>query len=120
MMVPRDPILITTEALHTTTLPKNIQFNNMPTHKYNLCSQQNIIHHVYSTYTEDKITQYVYNQNYSINYIYDDNRKNETIDSLLSSKNKHIWQCSLSNEWGCLAQGNDAGINGTDTIVFIP
>ena len=75
---------------------------------------------MYSTYTEDKIAQYVYNLNHSINYIYDDNRKKETIDSLYSSKNKHIWHRSLSNEWGHLAQGNDVGINGTDTIVFIP
>ena len=62
----------------------------MPTHKYNLRSQQNIIHHVYSTYTEDKIAQYVYNLNYYINHIYNDNGKKETIDSLLSGKNKHI------------------------------
>ena len=30
-----------------------------------------------------------------------------------------MWLRSLSNEWGCLAQGNDNGVKGTDTIQFI-
>ena len=30
-----------------------------------------------------------------------------------------IWNKSLSNEWGRLAQGNDNGVRSTDTINFI-
>jgi len=48
------------------------------------------------------------------NHIFD-----ETIDSLLSGPDSAIWNKSVSNEFGRLAQGNDAGIIGTDTIHFI-
>ena len=40
------------------------------------------------------------------------------MDSLLK-KDPLIWGRALSNEWGRLAQGNDYGILGTDTIEFI-
>ena len=45
--------------------------------------------------------------------------KKETIDTLLAGKNKHIWEKSLSNEWGRLAQGNIHGLRKTDTIDFV-
>ena len=48
-----------------------------------------------------------------------EDRKYETVDSLITRKNKATWLRSLSNEWGCLAQGNDKGIKGTGTIDFI-
>ena len=41
------------------------------------------------------------------------------MDSLLSGKNGTIWLRSLSNEWGRLANGNNTGVQGTDTIEFI-
>jgi len=53
------------------------------------------------------------------NHIFDANGKKETIDSLLSGPDSIIWNKSVSNEFGRLAQGNDAGIIGTDTIHFI-
>lgn len=42
-----------------------------------------------------------------------------TIDALINGKDKNIWNQSLSNEYGRLAQGNDAGVKGSDTIEFI-
>jgi hypothetical protein len=55
----------------------------------------------------------------SVNHIFQENGKKETIDRLLNSINKHIWMRSLSNEWGRLAQGNKYGVIGIDTIEFI-
>ena len=52
-------------------------------------------------------------------HIYKENGKKETIDTLLSGKNKHIWEKSLSNEWGRLDQGNIHGVRNTDTTDFI-
>ena len=53
------------------------------------------------------------------NHIYDENGKRETINSLITGQNKPIWNQALSNEFGRLAQGNDAGIRHTDAIDFI-
>ena len=41
------------------------------------------------------------------------------IDSLLAGQNSEIYMQSLSNEWGRLSQGNDFGIQYTNTIKFI-
>jgi hypothetical protein len=53
-------------------------------------------------------------------HIYNDKGKKEKIGSLLKGKDKHIWSQATSNEFGRLAQGNDAGVKSTDTIKFIP
>ena len=45
--------------------------------------------------------------------------KKETIDSILQGSDRKIWTQSLSNEWGRLAQGNNNGVQSTDTINFI-
>ena len=58
-----------------------------------------------------------YFQHFS-NHIFDAHGKRETIDSLLQ-KDPSKWNRALSNEWGRLAQGNDTGVIGTDTIQFI-
>ena len=104
----------------SSTLPKNSRFNNKIDHRYNLRSQPHLIQHISSNPTEEEIADRLFNPIYSINHIYNAEGKKETIDSLLEGPNKHIWHRSLSNEWGRLAQGNDAGIKGTDTIRFIP
>ena len=39
--------------------------------------------------------------------------------SLLKVDNSIRWYGGLSNEWGRLSQGNDHGIKGTDTLVYI-
>ena len=55
----------------------------------------------------------------SVNHIYRPDGKKETIDTLLQGSDRKIWTQSLSNEWGRLAQGNDAGIVSTNTIDFV-
>lgn len=55
---------------------------------------------------------------YRVNHIYNKNGKKETIDSL-RRQFPDIWDKSLSNEWGRLAQGNIHGVLATDTIEFI-
>ena len=51
--------------------------------------------------------------------IYDEKGKKQTIDSLLRSPDKAIWEKGLSNEFGRLAQGNKYGVRSTNTIDFI-
>ena len=55
---------------------------------------------------------------FKMHHIYNSHGKKETLNSLLQ-QNSEIWGMALSNEWGRLAQGNDYGIIGTDTIEFI-
>jgi hypothetical protein len=55
----------------------------------------------------------------SINHVYDDKGKKQSIDDLLKSKMKPTWEISLSNEIGRLAQGVGNRVAGTDTIDFI-
>ena len=54
-----------------------------------------------------------------VNNIYQPDGKKETIESLLQGSNRKIWERSLSNEWGRLAQSNDNNVLATDTIDFI-
>ena len=43
-----------------------------------------------------------------------------TLDKLLQGPHgKSRWEPALSNEWGRLAQGNDMGVEATNTIKFI-
>ena len=85
-----------------------------------------------------QVTQYYYNQytnfrqyavqniqalhrfrNPSVNHVYDDNGKKQSIDDLLKGKMKPTWKLVLSNEIGRLAQGVGDRVAGTDTIDFI-
>ena len=48
------------------------------------------------------------------------NGKKQLIDKLLNSKEApEKWNPALSNEWGRLAQGNNRGVESTNTIKFI-
>ena len=38
---------------------------------------------------------------------------------LLNGDNSTIWYEGLNNEWGRLSQGNDHGIRGTNTTIYI-
>ena len=53
---------------------------------------------------------------YHANHIYRDNGTKETIDSVINGPSRHVWEKSLSNEWGRLAEGNTSGVRHTDTI----
>ena len=55
-----------------------------------------------------------------INHIYTPEGTRLSIDALLNGSDNKIWERSLSNEWGRLADGNIYGIKGTKTIAFIP
>ena len=52
-------------------------------------------------------------------HIYRSYGRKETLDTVLKGSDQDIWRESLSNEWGRLAQGNNAGVCSTDTIDFI-
>ena len=54
-----------------------------------------------------------------MHHIYNAEVKKELIDSLLNGPNKHIWERSLSNEFGRLLKGNIYGVKFTDTMEFI-
>ena len=54
-----------------------------------------------------------------IHHIFDKSGNRQSIDKLRVGPDGKIWEISLSNEWGRLAQGNDNGVIGTDTIVFL-
>ena len=47
------------------------------------------------------------------------NSKEETIDSSLQENNSATWHRSLSNEYDCLAQGNNNRREGINTKQFI-
>jgi hypothetical protein len=55
----------------------------------------------------------------SMSHIYNAQGKKQSLKDLLSGPAKGIWSRSSSNEFGRLAQGNDFGIEGTNTIQFI-
>ena len=94
-------------------LPKNLRFQNNSQHNYRLRSTTK------STNQPHLIAQHLFNITSAVYHIFREDGKKETIDSLLKGKNSSVWERSLSNEWGRLAQGNDNAIKGTDTIQFI-
>jgi hypothetical protein len=109
--------------------PKNIRFNNKTEHRYPLRSLQrrtkyNTTPATHSQGTNFKniasrvlVAQHIFQ--YKAAHIFRPNGTKETIDSMLSGPSKDIWEKSLSNEWGRLAQGNKHGVRSTDTIEFI-
>ena len=57
-----------------------------------------------------------------VNHIYDENGKMLHLHNLLTSNDQDthkIWTQATSNELGCLAKGNAAGVKFTATIEFI-
>ena len=53
-------------------------------------------------------------------HIYNASGKKQTLDALLKSEHGPTrWSPALSNEWGRLAQGNNHGVESTDTIEFV-
>ena len=56
---------------------------------------------------------------HQVNHIYNIDGKRQTIDTVCKGPDKDVWNQSLSNEWGRLAQGNDNGVHFNDVIDFI-
>ena len=47
------------------------------------------------------------------------NGKKKTIDSLIIGPNKHVWLCVLINKLSRLSQGNNHGVQSTETSDLI-
>ena len=54
-----------------------------------------------------------------INHIYTADGRKETVNSLLTGKDAKIWNPSMSNELGRIAQGNNAGVAFADCVDYI-
>ena len=99
---------------------KQWERNNDPTTRrcYHLRSYQSPNYR--SIATRQLLAQHIFSS-YTANHIYDASGKRFSVDALLASKNGPTkWNPALSNECGRLAQGNDGGVEATDTIDFIP
>ena len=113
--------------LHSKEL-KSVRFNAKNHHRYPLRSKNNTSPLRPSTRSmqgtnykhlaaQQLLAQHIFQ--HCANHIYNTSGKKETIDTMLAGPHKEIWDKSLSNEWGRLAQGNNYGVKGTDTIDFI-
>ena len=98
--------------LRNTTAPRR-KINPLVQHlSYNKCINFKTLA-AYFLQQKEYITQ-------SLNHIYNDQGKKQSIDALINGPDaKPKWLPALSNEWGRLAQGNDAGVEATDTIQFV-
>ena len=72
-------------------LPKSLQYSNLPTYKYNLRSNVHII-------PIESVVYYIFDYNHTLNYIYNQDRKREIVDTHINGKNKVVWIRSLSNK----------------------
>ena len=66
--------------------------------QHNLRSKSNLIHQIYQNPNEELIAQYIFNPQHHVNHVYNENRKMETFDTLLTGSQQEMWQRSLSNE----------------------
>ena len=65
------------------------------------------------------LAQHIYSK-HCAHHIFDKSCKTLRMDDLINGKDGRLrWIPAMSNEWGRLAQGNDAGITATDTVDFI-
>ena len=110
----------TSVLLQHSKINKNRRFNNHKPHRYPLRSKY--IDNTSGTNFRHLAVQHITAQHlfdYKANHIYKPDGTKEKMDSLLNGPDKHIWNVSLSNEWGRLAQGNIHEVPSTDTIDFI-
>ena len=110
----------TATYLQQTALPTKLKYPHTPTHRYQLRSKRTT--QPQGTNFRSMAAQYLVTEHIfkpRVNHIYRPDGKKETIDTLLQGSDRTIWNQSLSNEWGRLAQGNDHGVVATNTIDFI-
>ena len=105
-------------------LPTNLTIHPSPTIKPTIPSPRVRLHTktqmLCKMHQHQNVTQSKEYKTYPLlNHTYDNQGKQQTLDSLRQSDKKEVWERALSNEWGRLAQGNDNGIIATDTIDFI-
>ena len=53
------------------------------------------------------------------NHIYVEAGKRQTVNAFINGEQKDLWNQSINNELGRLAQGNNAGVRANDYIDFI-
>ena len=106
--------------------PKNLRFNNKNDHRYPLRSKTKSTlrsaTHKLGTNFKDLASRLLVAQHmfqHKACHIFRPNGTKETIDSMLQGPLRAVWEKSLSNEWGRLAQGNKYGVRSTDTIDFV-
>ena len=88
-----------------------------PPSKYNLRSRSSPSEGSYRTRAARYLAAQCLVERLECHHIYDDNGKKLTMENLLRGPDgESKWIPALSNEWGRLAQGNDAGAE----IVQIP
>ena len=96
-------------------VPQSPKRPHFPTHSYGTRYK--------SQAAEYLLAQHIFRCMFDIdsvaNHIYDVKGRRKTLNSLCSGPNKEIWLQALSNEFGRLAQSNDAGVRHTDAIDFI-
>ena len=98
--------------LQHNNIPKNARFRNKGNNNCRLRSKSVQI-------IPTMVAQHLTHSHHYINHICTKEGKKETIDSLLNGPNKNIWEKSLRNDWGRLAQGNMHGVRHADTIDFV-
>ena len=84
-------------------------------HRYGTCGNHSFCHRA----QRYLVAQLLFSQQSALHVYHPETGKKQTLQQLITGNNKNSWLQSLSNEWGRLAQGNQFGINGTDTIEFI-
>jgi hypothetical protein len=109
------PALLQQEKRRHTILHSNAFHQAMNQH--NLRQQYLCQHNFRHQATQYLAAQHVFQP--TVNHIYNQHGKKETIDSLLRGPNKEVWKKAISNKFGRLAQGNIFGVTATDTIDFI-
>ena len=93
--------------------------NTIAEHIYQLRSRTSPIEGCTSFAAKYSLAQHIFINR--VNHMFNGQGKRLSIDLLLQGNDgRKIFQPSLSNEWGCLAQGHSIGVEGTDTIDFIP
>ena len=92
--------------------PRLVQTCQVPQYYYNQGTN-------FRQYAVQHIQALHHFSNPSVNHVYDDNGRKQSIDGLLKGKMKPTWKIGLSNEIGRLAQGVGDRVAGTDTIDFI-
>ena len=92
--------------------PQLVQTRQVPQYYYNQGTN-------FRQYAVQHIQALHHFSNPSVNHVYDDNGKKQSIDDLLKGKMKPKWEIGLSNEIGQLAQGVGDSVAGTNTIDFI-
>ena len=101
---------------------KKIRFNNSIPHQYQLRSKKIASNPSKGTNFFHLTSQYLLAYHafqHNTNHIHQNDRKKETIYSLLNGANEYICTTSPSNEWERFTQGNKHGVRSTHTIDFI-